>query len=350
MWSMRIALTTPLNDPSAAGDLFAALEEVGYDSAFTFESSHDAFLPLAAAAARTSRLRLGTAVAIGFARNPMVLAQTANDLQLMTSGRFVLGIGSQIRPHIEKRFSETWSRPAARMAEMVRAVHAIWDAWERSEPLRFEGEFYRHTLMTPAFAPGPNPHGRPPIFVGGFGPAMLRVAGEVADGLIVHPFTPRRSMEQRTLPALDEGLARSGRTRADFEILWVTMVVTWENAAQREEALLSAKGQLAFYGSTPAYLPTLEAEGWGELHPELNRLSKEGRWLDMCGLIDDEMVERLCVVGARDEIAPKLAARVGGVTESVGIVNSRHHDPTHWADIVAALATSRTGPGLGEDR
>lgn len=340
---MRVALTTPVPDPTSSGDLFAELEGAGYDSAFTFESNHDAFLPLAAAAGRTSTLRLGTAVAIGFARNPMVLAQTANDLQLMTGGRFVLGIGSQIRPHIEKRFSERWSRPAARMAEMVRAIHAIWDSWERTEPLRFEGEFYRHTLMTPAFDPGPNPHGRPPIFVGGFGPAMVRVAGEVSDGLIVHPFTTRRSMLECTLPALDAGLEKAGRTRSDVEILWVTMLVTWDSPAQREEALLSAKGQLAFYGSTPAYLPTLEVEGWGDLHPELNRLSKEGRWLDMCELIDDEMLERLTVMGPRDDLAAKLAAKVEGITDSVGLVNSRNPDPTHWADVVARLHSDHGG-------
>ena len=339
---MRIALTTPIDDPARAGDVFAELEAAGYDTAFSFESKHDPFLPLAVAAGATTNLRLGTAVAIGFARNPMVLANIGNDLQLISQGRFVLGLGSQIKPHIEKRFSETWSRPAPRMAEMVRALHAIWDSWEHTTPLRFEGEFYRHTIMTPAFDPGPNPYGRPPVFIGGFGPHMVRVAGEVADGLIVHPFTTPSSMQQMTLPALDAGLAASGRSRSDVEIVWVTMVVTWDHQArdaenQRDAALRSAKSQLAFYGSTPAYAPVLEIEGWGDLHVELNRMSKQGRWDEMTDLITDEMVDALTVMGPRDTLADRLITRVAGVTDSVGLVNSRNHDPRHWADVVADL-------------
>ena len=270
----------------------------------------------------------------------MVLANIGNDLQLLTGGRFVLGLGSQIRPHITKRFSETWSRPAERMAELVRALHAIWDTWEHGTPLRFDGEHYRHTLMTPAFDPGPNAFGRPPVFIGGVGPKMVATAGEVADGLLVHPFTTRRSMERLTLPALDTGLARSGRDRAAVELVWVTMVVTWDDDAtdaQRDAALRSARGQLSFYGSTPAYAPVLEVEGYGDLHPELNRLSKAGRWDDMADLIDDELLERICVVGSRREVAAAVAARTAGITDSVGLVNSRNPDPGHWADVVADL-------------
>ena len=176
--------------------------------AFSFEAKHDPFLPLALASQTTTTLRLGTAVAIGFARNPMVLANVGYDLQQMSGGRFVLGLGSQIRPHIQNRFSEEWSHPAARMRELVSAVRAIWECWEGRSELRFEGEFYRHTLMTPAFDPGPNPYGPPPVFIGGFGPRMIEVAGEVADGLIVHPFNSRRSLEELVLPALARAAAR----------------------------------------------------------------------------------------------------------------------------------------------
>src|SRR6476620_398434 len=192
---MHVATTVPTEEPARSGELFARLERIGYETGFSFESKHDPFLPLALASPRTSTLRLGTAVAIGFARNPMVLANVGYDLQLITEGRFVLGLGSQVRPHIEKRFSETWSRPAARMRELVLAIRAIWARWEGTADLHFDGDHYRHTLMTPAFDPGPNPFGPPPIFVGGFGPRMIRVAGEVADGLIVHPFNTRRSLE-----------------------------------------------------------------------------------------------------------------------------------------------------------
>ena len=336
---MQIAITVPTLDPRDAGPTFAAIEAAGYDSGFTFESSHDPFLPLALASEHTERLRLGTAVAIGFARNPMVLANIGYDLQSITRGRFVLGLGSQIKPHIEKRYSERWSRPAARMREMVQAIRAIWTSWQDGTPLDFEGELYRHTLMTPAFDPGPNPHGPPPIFVGGFGPRMLGIAGEVADGLTIHPFNTRRTMEELVLPAVDAGLARAGRSRRDFEVVWVVNVVTWTDDASRAEALLTARGQFAFYGSTPAYATTLELHGHGELHAELNRLSKEGRWLDMAERFPEELVGELAVVGPRDELADQIVERVAGITDSVGLVSSRLPDPAHYAEVVAELRT-----------
>ena len=177
------------------------------------------------AAEGTRALRLGTAIAIAFARTPMNLAYTAHGLQAICGGRFMLGLGSQVRPHIEKRFSMPWSRPAARMREMVLAVRAIFDAFEGCGPLDFEGEFYRHTLMIPAFDPGPNPFGPPPIYTAGFGPRMTRIAGEVADGFIAHPFSTRESLLSRTLPALEEGLSLSGRSREDLDVICATLVV-----------------------------------------------------------------------------------------------------------------------------
>lgn len=339
---MRLATTVPTVDPARAGETFAELERIGYDTGLSFESRHDPFLPLALAATRTERMRLGTAVAIAFARNPMVLANVANDLQHISGGRFVLGLGSQVRPHIERRFSETWSRPAARMAEMVRAIRAIWASWEHGTPLDFRGEFYRHTLMVPAFDPGPNPYGAPPIHVGGFGPRMIEAAGEVADGLIVHPFNTRRSLQELVLPALGSGRERSDRS--DFELRWVTMVVSWESPDERAVAMGSAKDQLAFYGSTPAYAPVLELHGFGDLHGELNRLSKQGRWTEMAARVPDELVEIVTVAGLRDEIAGRLLERVQGITDSVSLVNNRRPDPSNFADIVAELRR-RTDPG-----
>jgi probable F420-dependent oxidoreductase len=334
---VRISLTLPTGDPRTAASRFAQLEAVGFDGGYSFESSHDPFLPLATAAGATSKLRLGTAVAIGFARNPMVLANVGYDLQMLTEGRFDLGLGSQVRPHIEKRFSETWSHPARRMREMVLAIKTIWGAWQTGGPLSFEGEFYHHTLMTPAFDPGPNPFGPPPIMVGGFGPHMVGVAGEVADGLVVHPFASRRSMEELTLPALDVGLERAGRSRSDVDVLWVTMVVPWSTEEERQFGVQMAKAQLGFYGSTPAYRPTLDLHGWGDLQPELNRLSKLGQWDRMIELVPDEWVEELAVVGPRDEIADKVRARAAGLSDHIGLVNNRNPDPTHFADVVAAL-------------
>jgi probable F420-dependent oxidoreductase len=329
-----------VHDLSDPGALFGDIEAAGYDAAYTFESSRDPFLPLAAACATTSTVRLGTAVAIGFARNPMVLANIGNDLQAMSAGRFALGLGSQIKPHIEKRFSETWSHPAARMQEMVEAIRAIWEAWQTGGALDFRGRFYTHTLMTPAFDPGPNAHGPPPILVGGFGPKMVAVAGSVADGLIVHPFNSRRSLEELVLPALDSGLAASGRSRSDVEVVWTTNVVTWRDERERDEILMVAKGQLAFYGSTPAYRPTLELHGWGHLQPELNRLSKEGRWPEMIDLVPDEMVDALTVTGPRDEIADRLRERMAGLDIDLGLTQTRSPDPDHFADIVRGLRRS----------
>ena len=336
---MRVSVTLPVSDPRHTAAAVAGLEGSGFAGAYTFESSHDPFLPLAAAAGATRTLRLGTAVAIGFARNPMVLAHVGHDLQLMSEGRFELGLGSQIRPHIEKRFSETWSHPARRMREMVLAVRAIWEAWRVGGALDFRGEFYSHTLMTPFFDPGPNPYGPPPILVGGFGPRMVGVAGEVADGLVVHPFTTRRSLEELTLPALDGGLARSGRARADVDVLWVTIVVTWADDAQRRANLEVARAQLAFYGSTPAYRPTLDLHGWGHLQPELNALSKRGRWDRMAELVPDEWLDELAVVGPVDELADRLRARAGGLVSHVGVTAT---DPTHLALLTDAVGHARS--------
>jgi probable F420-dependent oxidoreductase len=323
--------------PSESGDLFAHLERIGYDTGFSFEAKHDPFLPLALASQHTTTLRLGTAVAIGFARNPMVLANVGYDLQQMSGGRFVLGLGSQIRPHIQNRFSETWSQPAARMRELVLAVHAIWDCWEGRSELRFRGDFYHHTLMIPAFDPGPNPYGPPPVFIGGFGPRMIEVAGEVAAGLIVHPFNTRRSVEDIVLPALARGRAKANRDEHVVEIVWVTMVVTWTTDQEHEVAIRSVKDQLAFYGSTPAYAPVLDAHGYRGLHDDLNRMSKEGRWAEMAALVPDAFVEEVAVVAPRPEIAGKIAARVSGITDSVSLVNNRNPDPALFADIVADL-------------
>jgi probable F420-dependent oxidoreductase len=337
---MNIYTTAPLEDPRAARTLYRQLEEIGYDGGFSFEAKHDPFLPLVLAAEHTDKLRLGTAIAIAFARNPMNLANLGHDMQMISDGRFVLGLGTQVRPHIERRFSSQWSRPAARMREMVLAIKAIWDCWQGNSELDFRGEFYRHSLMIPAFNPGPNPFGPPPIFTGGFGPLMTRMAGEVADGFIAHPFTSRKSLLENTLPALARGLQASGRQRSDIEIMCATLVVTADTEEQFAASKLAARKQLAFYGSTPAYLPTLQCHGWEELHGELNQLSKQGRWDEMTALVSDELLEAIAVVGPRNEIADKLATRLAGIADSVSLTHNRCPDPHYWADIVSTLKGS----------
>lgn len=324
-----------MEDARDARATFPRLEAIGYDGAFSFEAKLDPFLPLVLAAEHTRTLRLGTAIAIAFARTPMNLAYLAHGMQAISGGRFVLGLGSQVRPHVEKRFGMPWSAPAARMREMVQAIRAIFASWESGAPLAFRGEIYRHSLMIPAFDPGPNPFGPPPIFTGGFGPLMTAVAGEVADGFFAHPFASRRSLLEHTLPALSRGLAKSGRRRSDFEVICATLVVTASDEEGFERSKRAARKQLAFYASTPAYRPTLVCHGWEALHDEANALSKAGRWDEMADLIDDEILETIAVVGPRGSIAGKLRARLAGIADGVSLTHNRAPDPSHWADVVA---------------
>jgi probable F420-dependent oxidoreductase len=334
---MRVYTTAPMEDPRDVRALFPRFEQIGYDGAFSFEAKLDPFLPLAVACEHTRRLQLGTAIAIAFARNPMTLASLAHGLQTLSGGRFLLGLGTQVRPHVENRFGMPWSRPVARLRELALAIRAIFARWEGKAELHFEGEFYRHTLMIPAFDPGPNPFGPPPIYLGGFGPRMTEMAGEVADGFIAHPFHTRESLLHGALPALERGLARAGRTRASLDVICATLVVTADGEREFERVKLAAKKQLAFYGSTPAYRSTLERSGWGDLHLELNRMSKQGRWDEMTGLIPDEILEAIAVVGPRREIAARLRARLAGIAGAVSLTHNRAPDPEHWADVVAAL-------------
>lgn len=306
---MKIDAALLQTELEASGRIAKEYEDQGYDGVLSFEGTHDPFLPLALAAALTERIDLITGIAIAFARNPMVVAYMANDLQLLSKGRFILGLGSQIRPHIEKRFSETWSRPNARMREFVQAIRAIWRCWNDGERLQFRGEFYTHTLMSPFFSPSKNPFGVPRIALAGFGPGMIRVAGEVADGWIVHPLHSPDFVRAVGLPALAEGAARAGRDPKSVEISAQTITMIGGNDEQIERARQKARAQMSFYGSTPAYKVFLDHHGWGDLQPELNRLSKEGKWLDMTRLITDEMVDVVGVSGTPGQAAARLRER-----------------------------------------
>ena len=333
----HVSMTVPTEDLTEARTIYRTLEEIGYDRAFSFEAKHDPFVPIAVAGEHTRSIELGTAIAIAFARTPMTLANVGWDLQTVTGGRFTLGIGSQIRPHIEQRFSMPWSQPAERMREMVQAIRAIWSAWEHTTPLGFRGDFYTHTRMIPAFDPGPNPFGPPKIFTAGVGPRMTAVAGEVADGFLVHPVNSRRSLLEVTLPAIQRGAARAGRAAADVEIVCVTIVVTGRDDAEFTRSREAVREQLAFYGTTPAYAPVFELEGYGDLHPTLKRMAKENRWSEMGALIDDDLIDAIAVVGEPEEIAAKLRTRLAGISRSVSLVNNRAPDPAHFERVVTAL-------------
>ena len=295
----------------------SALEQDGYDGGWTAETSHDPFLPLLLAAEHTSRLELGTNIAVAFARNPMIVANIGWDLQAYSQGRFILGLGTQIQPHIEKRFSMPWSHPARRMREFVAALQAIWSAWKDGSKLRFEGEFYTHKIMTPMFTPEPQPHPAPRVFLAAVGEAMTEMCGEVADGHLGHPMVSKRYLEEVTVPALQRGMQRCGRDRNDFEVSAEVMVATGQNDAELAAAVTATRKQIAFYGSTPAYRRVLEVHGWGDLHDELNRLSKLGEWDAMGSLIDDDMLGAFAVVGPVDTIAAALRSRCEGVVDRV---------------------------------
>jgi probable F420-dependent oxidoreductase len=286
--------------PLDAGDRAARAEELGYDGFWLAETKHDPFIALTVAAGRTGEIELGTSIAVAFARNPMSTAVLANDLQLLSGGRFQLGLGSQIEPHIAKRFSMTWSKPAARMREFVLAVQAIWHSWATGERLAFRGEFYRHTIMTPMFDPGPNPHGNPKIHLAGVGELMTEVAGEVADGFLCHSFTTGRYLREVTVPALERGRAKAGKSLEGLEISSLPFVAT------NEEEIAEVKRQIAFYGSTPAYRKVLDLHGWGELGDELHRLSRRQQWAEMTALISDDVLHEFALVGSPAEVADRL--------------------------------------------
>lgn len=291
----------------------ADLERDGYDGGWTAETSHDPFLPLLLAAEHTSRIELGTNIAVAFARNPMIVANVGWDLQAFSQGRFILGLGTQIQPHIEKRFSMPWSHPARRMREFTSALHAIWSAWRNGTKLRFEGDFYTHKIMTPMFTPEPQAYPAPKIFLAAVGEVMTEMCGEAADGHLGHPFVSKRYLDEVTVPALLRGMARAGRDRADFEVSAEVMIATGENDAELESATAAVRKQIAFYGSTPAYRTVLELHGWGDLHTELHRLSLQGEWDTMGSLIDDGMLDAFAVVGPLDTVAAALRKRADGV-------------------------------------
>ena len=310
-----------MGDLAAVPERARQIEAKGYDGAVSAEVSSDPFLPLLLAAEHTERVELMTSIAVAFARNPMTMAQLGHDLNAYSKGRAVVGLGSQIRPHITKRFSMEWSHPAARMREFILAMRAVWDCWYQGEKLDFRGDFYQHTLMTPMFTPTNTEQGAPKVSLAAVGPLMTEVAGEVADGLIAHAFTTQRYLREVTLPALARGFEKSGRSRGDFEITCPVFVVSGADEKSFEASRRAVAQQVSFYGSTPAYRPVLEMHGWGELQTELTRMSKQGLWVEMGGRITDEILEEFAVVAEPSKVAGELASRYGGIVDAwLGVV------------------------------
>ena len=332
-------IDTQLRSFAGAAAEAAQLAEAGVDGVFSFEGPHDGFVPLTLAAPGT-RIDLYTNVAIALPRNPMQLAYLANDLQLLSGGRFMLGLGSQIKPQIEKRFGAAFDPPVARMRELVLALRAIFNAWATGERLRFEGQFHRHTLMTPMFDPGPNPGGPPPIWLGALGPKMTQMTAEVADGLLVMPFSSERFFTEHTLANVQAGLLQGGRSRSDISVISQAIVCVGRNEAEFAAAAAGVRGLLSFYGSTPSYRPVLDAHGWGDLHVELNALSKQGRWADMIDLIDDEVLHTIAVCGTPAEVGAKLRRRFEGVADRVAFYMPFAASTDLVAEAVAAVRSA----------
>jgi probable F420-dependent oxidoreductase len=325
---------------ASLGDIAARaqeLEAVGYDGLLTAETSHDPFFPALIAAEHTEQIEIGTGIAVAFARNPMNLASIGYDLQMFSEGRFILGLGSQIKAHIEKRFSMPWSHPAARMRELVLAMRAIWACWNDGEKLDFRGDFYRHTLMTPFFNPGPSQYGAPKVFLAAVGEKMTEVAGEVADGIIIHGFTTERYVKEVTMPAIERGLARAGRDRSSFEVSGPLFVVTGTDEQAFEQAATATRQQIAFYGSTPAYRGVLELHGWGDLQSELNSLSKQGEWVQMGTLIDDDILRTFAVVAEPEQVGDELKRRFGGIVDRCSFYAPYKSDPERWRAVIDDL-------------
>ena len=315
-------------------------EAAGYDGLWSFEAAHDPFLPLMPLAEHTEHMALGTGIAVAFARNPMSMAYAAHDVQMHSQGRLLLGLGSQVRAHIERRFQMPWSHPAPRMREYVQAMRAIWKAWDEGEKLDFRGDFYSHTLMTPFFSPAPNPWGPPKVYLAAVGEHMTRAAGEVCDGIAPHAFTTERYLHERTLPLLRDGLAASGRTMADFSISFSGFVVTGRTEEEMITARRGMREQIAFYASTPAYRAVLELHGWGELGVELSGMARgtePERWQRMGDLVDDEVLQTFAVVAEPDELGAALLARYGGIVDRFTFYAPYPHDDAVFAPAIKAL-------------
>lgn len=322
---------TALYGLTDAADRARELRDAGAGGVATFEGPHDVFAPLTLAAT-VGGLDLMTNVAIAFPRNPIHLAHQANDHQLLSGGRFHLGLGTQIRPQIEKRFGAQFDRPVQRMTELIAALRAIFEAWNTGGRLDFRGEFYRHTLMTPTFNPGPNPYGPPPIYVGALGPRLTRATAEHADGLLVMPFGSKRFLHGSTMPAVLEGLAASGRRAEDFRIIPEVIV-----SADDDAAIAGTRRLLSFYGSTPAYRPVLAAHGWEDLQPALNAMSKQGRWQEMGSLITDEIMHTIAACGTPAEIAAHIRDRLDGVSDTVFLYQAAPIGVSTLAEIIDEL-------------
>jgi probable F420-dependent oxidoreductase len=307
------------HDLKTSADYARKVEAMGYDCLWSSETQHDPYLPLAVAAASTSRIKLGTNIATVFSRSPMITAHIAWDLQKASGGRFTLGLGTQVKGHNERRFSVKWESPGPKMAEAIRALRAIWECWQNGSKLDFKGRFYTFDVMTPFFNPGPIEHPRIPIFIAAVNPYMCGVAGELCDGMHVHPFNSPKYLREVVRPAVEAGLRRSGRSAKDFTYATSTFAVVGDTEKERAEQARMIKQQIAFYGSTRTYEPVLATHGWQDLTPKLHRKSIEGDWHGMADLISDEMLDAYAVTATYETLHAKMLERYAGLLDRTAL-------------------------------
>jgi probable F420-dependent oxidoreductase len=310
------AASGPLDIGAVAADARRA-EALGYDGVLAAETKDDPYIVMALAAEATSRVGLATAVAIAFPRSPMVTALSAWTLQKLSHGRFTLGLGSQVKGHIERRYGMRWSPPGPWLREYVEALRAIWECWQNGTPLDFAGEHYKLSLMVPLFAPAPIEHPKIPVELAAVNPYMCQVAGEVADGIRAHPIATPRYIAETMLPAARKGAAKSGRDLAGFTLCAMPLVATAATSASLADRIRDVRARVAFYASTPAYLLAFESEGYGEVARTLQGHARAQRWEAMPGLVSDAMLDTYAVVGTHDQIAAKLRARYAGLATAL---------------------------------
>lgn len=339
------------DDLAAVPAAARAAEAVGYGALWTSETQSNPMFPLVLAAEHTERILLGTAIAVAFARSPMDVATQAWDLARASRGRFVLGLGTQVKPHIERRFSMPWpDAPVSAFRDYIAALRAIWSAWQSGTRLRYRGSHYRHTLMAPMFDPGPIAHPDIPVYTAGVGPRMCALAGEVADGLHVHPFHSRRYLDETVLPAVAEGARRAGRSPADVALACTVFVAAGDDQAELDAAVEAVRRQLAFYASTPGYAAVMDTHGWSEACERLGRLAVRKRWDDMAVLVTDEMLDTFAVVGRWPEVGRRLREKYAGRLDRLALYGVRAGDrhPDRWRALRSELASGpadRTAEG-----
>ncbi|MBX3062657.1 MAG: TIGR03617 family F420-dependent LLM class oxidoreductase [Anaerolineae bacterium] len=330
-------VTSSLRDVPAIAQ---AAESLGFDGLWTTETAHNPYLPLTLAASASNRLELGTAISLAFPRSPMVTAQIAWDLAEQSSGRFILGLGTQIKPHIVRRFSTTWDKPGPRLRDYILSLRAIWNTFQTSAPLSYKGEFYQFTLMTPFFSPGRINTPDIPIYIAGVNSYLCRLAGELCQGFHVHPFHTVKYLRGMIIPNIEQGAAAAGRTRADIQTACGIFVVTGADDREIADNIFAVKAQIAFYASTPSYLPVLETHGWADLHEKLNLLSRRGEWAEMANLISDEMLHEFAVVATHDQLARKVRERYEGLLDRIMYYFpfEAAKNEALWRDAVAVLS------------